>query len=144
MTKHFMGLSAYEAAERLRSEGPNELPRPARRTWWRIVANVLREPMFALLLIGGGIYLALGSLQEALILTLFATFSVSIAVVQDVRSERVLEALRSLASPRALVIRDGKHIRLAGTDVVRGDFLSLARAIGSPPTRLCARPPTFA
>ncbi len=100
-----MGLSTEEAAVRLRSEGPNELPRPTRRTWWRIVADVLREPMFALLIAGGGIYLALGSLQEALVLLVFATFSVSIAVVQGVRSERVLEALRSLASPRALAQR---------------------------------------
>lgn len=119
----FTGLSAEEAVARLRSDGPNELPRPAPRTWWRIVTDVLREPMFALLVAGGGVYLALGSLQEALILMVFATFSVAIAVVQDFRSERVLEALRSLASPRALVIRDGQEVRVAGTDVVRGDAI---------------------
>lgn len=123
MAGNLRGLSAREAADRLRLEGPNELPRRARRTWWRIVVDVLREPMFALLMAGGAIYLALGSFQEALILTIFATFSVSIAVVQDLRSERVLEALRSLASPRALVIRDGQEMRVAGTDVVRGDVV---------------------
>jgi len=123
MAEHFTGLCAQEAATRLRAEGPNALPRPARRTGWKIVADVLREPMFAMLMLGGGIYLALGSLHEALILMVFATFSVSIAVVQDLRSEHVLEALRSLASPRALVIRDGQRIRVAGTDVVRGDIM---------------------
>jgi Ca2+-transporting ATPase len=96
------GLGTAEAAARLKADGPNELPRAKRRTWWRIVAEVLSEPMFALLMAGGAIYLLLGNLHEALILLVFATLSVSIAVVQDFRSERVLESLRNLASPRAL------------------------------------------
>ena len=61
----------------------------------------------ALLLGGGVIYLALGDLQEAVILLVFASMSVLITVVQEARTERVLEALRDLTSPRALVIRDG-------------------------------------
>ena len=82
--------------------------------------------MLALLLAGGVIYLALGDLKEALILLVFATMSVLITVVQETRTERVLEALRDLASPRALVIRDGERKRIAGRDVVRGDVIVLA------------------
>lgn len=123
MPERYLGLTTLEAAARLKSDGANELPRGHRRRWWNIVIEVLREPMFALLMAGGAIYLALGNLQEALILLLFATMSVSIAVIQEVRSERVLEALRTLASPRALVIRDGERCRIAGADVVRGDYL---------------------
>lgn len=73
----------------------------------RIVADTLREPMFALLLAAAAVYLALGDPREAVVLGLFATASVSIAVVQELRSERTLRALRDLTSPRALVIRDG-------------------------------------
>lgn len=101
------GLSEADALSRLQVEGYNELPRPDRRTPFRIILEVLREPMLALLLGGGLIYLLLGSLQEALILLAFATMSVAITVVQETRTERVLEALRDLTSPRALVIRDG-------------------------------------
>jgi Ca2+-transporting ATPase len=86
----------------------------------------VREPMLALLLGGGVIYLALGDLKEALILLVFATMSVLITVVQETRTERVLEALRDLTSPRALVIRDGERKRIAGREVVRGDFVVLA------------------
>ncbi len=81
--------------------------------------------MLALLLGGGAIYLALGDLKEALILLAFATMSVLITVVQETRTERVLEALRDLTSPRALVIRDGERKRIAGREVVRGDFVVL-------------------
>ncbi len=120
------GLSEADAQARLRTEGYNELPRPDRRTPLRIVLEVLREPMLALLLGGGAIYLVLGDLKEALILLAFATMSVVITVVQETRTERVLEALRDLTSPRALVIRDGARKRIAGREVVRGDFVVLA------------------
>jgi Ca2+-transporting ATPase len=120
------GLSETEARARLAAEGPNELPQPDRRTPLRIVLEVLREPMLALLLGGGVIYLLLGDLKEALILLVFAMLSIGITVVQETRTERVLDALRNLASPRALVIRDGQRRRIAGRDVVRGDLVLLS------------------
>jgi len=120
------GLSTAEAAARLKRDGYNELPRPDRRGIWRILREVLTEPMLALLLTGGGIYLLLGSLQEALILLFFASFSVVVTVVQETRTESVLEALRDLTSPRALVIRDGGRKRIAGREVVNGDLIVLA------------------
>lgn len=121
-----IGLSQSEAAARLRSEGPNELPRAGQRTILRIVADVFREPMFALLVGAGIVYLLLGDLAEALLLLVFATISVVITIVQETRSERVLETLRDLTSPRALVIRDGIRKRIPGRDVVRGDILVVA------------------
>ena len=120
------GLSGREAAERLRAEGPNALPELERRTALRIIRDVVREPMFALLLGAGVLYLLIGSRGEALVLFAFACFSVAIAIVQEGRSERVLEALRDLTSPRALVIRDGEQKRIPGREVVRGDVLVLA------------------
>lgn len=82
--------------------------------------------MLALLIGGGVIYLALGDVGEALILLAFACLSVLITVVQEARTERVLEALRDLSSPRALVIRDGERVRIAGREVVCGDLIVLA------------------
>ena len=119
------GLSESDALARQRAEGFNELPKQNRRTPLRIVLEVLREPMLALLLGGGAIYLIFGDLQEALLLVAFATLSVAITVVQESRTERVLEALRDLSSPRALVIRNGERKRIAGREVVRGDIVVL-------------------
>ncbi|MGE5268821.1 MAG: cation-translocating P-type ATPase [Thiohalocapsa sp.] len=120
------GLSAAEAAARLRAEGCNELPGPQRRSLLRIVLDVVAEPMFALLLAAASVYLVLGDLKEAVVLLLFAGTSVSIALVQETRTEKVLESLRDLTSPRALVIRDGVERRIAGREVVRGDLVVLA------------------
>ncbi len=119
------GLSSSEAAIRLAADGPNALPEGGNRSLGRIIGEVLREPMLALLLGGGAIYLLLGDTYEALILLALATFSIVVTIVQQARTEQVLEALRDLASPHALVIRDGARIRVAGRDIVRGDLLVL-------------------
>jgi Ca2+-transporting ATPase len=117
------GLSSATAIQRLREEGPNEIARPEHRTAVHIVIDVFREPMFALLVGAGVLYLFLGDVKESLILAAFATLSVIITIVQESRSERVLESLRDLTSPRALVIRDGASRRIPGREVVRDDLI---------------------
>jgi len=117
------GLSTADSRERLQREGFNELPASERRTTRHIAAEVIREPMFALLIAAAIVYGALGELGEALMLLGFATISVSIAIIQQGRSEKALEALRDLTSPRALVVRDGARIRIPGREVVRGDLV---------------------
>lgn len=119
------GLSAVEAAARLVRDGPNELPQAHRRTVLHVALDVLREPMLALLIAGGVAYLALGDRIEALVLLAFATFSVAITIIQELRTEHVLDALRALSSPRALVIRDGRRTSIAGREVVCGDLVIL-------------------
>lgn len=123
LSKTQIGLTQIEVERRQAREGFNELPRIAHRTILKIILEVLREPMLALLLVGGIVYFLLGSKTEALMLLAFANLTVLTTVVQESRTERVLEALRDLASPRALVIRDGKRQRIAGRDVVRGDII---------------------
>ena len=120
-----MGLSGEQVRERHLRDGPNELPHHDERSILRIVREVLREPMLALLLAAGFAYLLLGDRIEAILLLCFATFSVAISVIQETRSERVLAALRDLSSPRALVIRDGARQRIPGREVVVGDIIIL-------------------
>ncbi len=126
MADGVQGLTETEAAARLSAEGYNELPRARQRTIPRIAFEILKEPMFGLLIASGAIYFFLGDLQEALLLLAFATISVGIAIVQESRSENVLKALRDLTSPRALVVRGGVRRRIPGREVVRGDVLVLS------------------
>ncbi len=119
------GLTTATARARVETEGFNELPRAGQRSILRIALEVLREPMLALLLAGGIAYLLLGDMAEALILLAFASFSIAVTVIQETRTEHVLEALRDLSAPRAFVIRDGARVRIAGREVVRDDLLVL-------------------
>jgi Ca2+-transporting ATPase len=120
------GLSELDAAERLKADGPNELPSSKPRSIWLIAWSIVREPMFLLLLSAGAIYLLLGDLGEALLLLGFVFAVIGITLYQERKTERALEALRDLSSPRALVIRAGKRRRIPGRDVVRGDILVLS------------------
>lgn len=119
------GLSASEAERRLRLEGYNELTPPRRFRLLRVALEVIREPMLLLLVAAGVIYLLLGEPREAVILLASVLVIITITIVQEQRTERAVEALRDLSSPRALVIRDGQEQRIAGRDVVRDDLLVL-------------------
>ena len=120
------GLSQAKAQALLRTEGPNELPATSQRNIRTIALEVLREPMFLLLVSAGAIYLLLGDASDALMLLGFVFVIMGITIYQEYKTERVLEALRDLTSPRALVLRDGAERRIAGREVVRGDILILA------------------
>jgi Ca2+-transporting ATPase len=118
-------LGAAEAQARLAIEGFNELPSAGRHSQWALISGIIREPMFALLVGAALLYAVVGDLGEAVILLAFASISVTITIVQRGRSEKALDALRDLTSPRALVIRDGVRERIAGREVARGDLVVL-------------------
>jgi Ca2+-transporting ATPase len=121
-----LGLDAEEAGRRLRQDGPNELPASAPRSVLRLLRDVVLEPMFLLLVACGVIYMALGDRQEALMLLAFVFVVMGITFVQERRTERSLDALRDLSSPRALVLRGGQARRIPGRELVRGDTVLLA------------------
>ena len=120
------GLSDGDARRRLAEDGPNELPVSRPRGLLRLVHEVATEPMFLLLVACGAIYMALGDRHEALMLMGFVFVVMGITFFQQRRTERSLQALRDLSSPRALVVRDGQPKRIAGREVVCGDIVLLA------------------
>ncbi|MCB2184873.1 MAG: cation-translocating P-type ATPase [Deltaproteobacteria bacterium] len=125
-TGQWRGLSAAEAAARLQAQGCNELPSAQPRSFWAIAWGVVREPMLLLLLGAGGVYLLLGDLREALMLLAFVVLVTGITLYQEGKTEKALASLRRLASPRALVLRDGEQQRIPGREVVVGDLILLA------------------
>jgi Ca2+-transporting ATPase len=121
-----VGLSAAQAAQALKDDGPNELPDAQRRGLLVIARDTLSDPMFALLLAAGVLYLVLGDLQEGLVLFGLVLVVLALTLYQEGKTERAIESLRDLTSPRALVLRDGTALRIAGREVVCGDVLMLA------------------
>jgi Ca2+-transporting ATPase len=119
------GLSETDAQKRLKTEGYNELPSQKKRNIFVILLHVLLEPMLLLLIGAGLIYILLGEKQDALMLLFFVFVVVGITFYQERKTERALEALKNLSSPRALVIRDGQQKRIPGREVVREDYIIL-------------------
>jgi Ca2+-transporting ATPase len=120
------GLSAAQAAQALQDDGPNELAAEQHRGLLSIARETLSDPMFALLLGAGSLYLVLGDLQEGLILFGLVLVVLALTLYQEGKTERAIESLRDLTSPRALVVREGAALRIAGREVVVGDVLMLA------------------
>ncbi|WP_159016254.1 cation-translocating P-type ATPase [Cognatiluteimonas profundi] len=120
------GLSSDEAAARLQRDGANALPEPERKHPWATVASVLREPMLLLLLAATAVYMLLGDPQEAALLGASVLVVIGLTVYQERKSERALQALREMATPRARVIRDGEPRMVPSLDVVVGDVLLVA------------------
>ncbi|MCX6245893.1 MAG: cation-translocating P-type ATPase [Bacteroidetes bacterium] len=119
------GVTSDEAAKKLESEGYNELPSSKSGNFLTIAIGVIKEPMFLLLVACGTLYMILGDIQEGLMLLSFVFFIMGIEFYQEKKTEKALDALRDLASPRALVLRDGMEIRIPGREVVTGDILIL-------------------
>jgi Ca2+-transporting ATPase len=117
------GLATEEAARRLVAHGPNEIEKPQTRGFWTIVRGTFREPMFLLLLAGAVLYLLIGDLGEGVFLIAGASVSIGLVILQEVRSEGALKALRGLAQPYAHVVRDGRQLRLPARELVPGDLI---------------------
>ncbi len=119
----FPGLTEQEAAERIKQNGYNELPSTKPRSIFAIALGVVKEPMFILLIICGGTYLTLGDVEEAVMLLGFVFIIMGITFYQERKTERALEALKGLSSPRALVIRAGANRRIPGREVALDDII---------------------
>lgn len=119
------GLSYNEASERLQKDGYNELPSSRPKSIFKIALGVVKEPMFLLLVACGALYLILGDIQEGFMLLSFVFVIMGIEFYQEKKTEKALDALKDLASPRALVIRDGETVRIPGKEVVKGDIVVL-------------------
>jgi len=124
-SENILGISQEEAKRKLKLEGYNEIPSKKKYGLLYLLLEVIKEPMFLLLLITGAIYLFLGNKEDAIMLVSFIVVIVSITIYQERKTEKALEALKNLSSPRALVIRDGKQINIAGREVVTGDIIIL-------------------
>lgn len=113
------------ATERLKQFGLNELSASRPKTLLNTVFTTVREPMFLLLLACSLIYITLGDTGEALLLSTAIVAVFIITIVQERRTEKTIEALKGLSSPRSLVIRDGIRQRIPGRNIVPGDLVLL-------------------
>ncbi|MBK8699354.1 MAG: HAD-IC family P-type ATPase [Saprospiraceae bacterium] len=119
------GISDQAAGEILRKSGYNELPSSKPKSVWIVAKEVISEPMFMLLLGCGFLYMVLGDYKEGIVMISTIFILVGISFYQNFRTEKALAALRSLASPRVLVYRDGVLKRIPGREVVPGDVMML-------------------
>lgn len=124
-SNEFKGLSEEEAQAKLKRNGYNELPSSKPNSILSIALGVITEPMFLLLVASATLYLFLGDVEEGFLLLAFVFIIMGIEFHQEKKTENALNALKDLASPKALVIRDGNEQRIPGRELVNGDLIVL-------------------
>jgi Ca2+-transporting ATPase len=120
------GLTSEEARRILDSVGYNELKESKETGVLVFLKLVFGEPMFFLLLGAATLYVLLGDYKEGMVLSLAMVLIIAITFFQKQKSSRALAELKKLSSPRALVLRDNRPQRIAGKEVVPGDWLILS------------------
>ncbi len=124
-TEKYTGLSEDQVKHKLEKEGFNELPSSKPKGVGHIMLSVVKEPMFILLVACASLYLVLGNVREGLMLLGAVFVIMGIEFYQEKKTEKALDALKDLASPRVLVIRDGIEKKIPGREVVTGDIVIL-------------------
>jgi Ca2+-transporting ATPase len=119
------GLSVSEAADRLRSHGPNVLEAAEKTPAWRMFVAQFNDFMIWVLMAAVVISAVEGQTPEAVAIAAILLLNGVLGFVQEYRAEQALEALKNMAAPAATVLRDGIETDVAATDLVPGDVVLL-------------------
>ena len=106
------GLTTAQATELQEIHGKNVLADENKESFFKRIFKTLTEPMFLLLIISSIIYFILGEAKDGAVMLVFVTFVMAIDFLQELRTDKSLNALKSLSAPEATVIRDGKETEI--------------------------------
>lgn len=120
-----MGLTEKEAAERLRKNGENRLAEGKKTGALSIFLSQFRDVMVLILLAATVISAILGEITDAVTIILIVLLNAVLGFVQEFRTEKTLEALKSMTAPTAKCLRDGKMTVIPAKNLVTEDVIEL-------------------
>lgn len=119
------GLSTKQAEENLAKYGKNALVEGKKKTAFQVFLEQFKDLMVIILIIAAVISAFTGDLESMLVIIAVLILNAILGTVQHVKAEKSLESLKSLSSPSAKVLRNGKKIEIDSKDVVPGDIMLL-------------------
>ncbi len=119
------GLSQKEAAERLKTYGPNEIAKKGKKPWFRILIGQFANALVIVLIVATAIAFFLGETTDAIIIIAIVLINAILGFIQEFRAEKTVRALRKLITSNALILRNGKKIRIESKYLVPGDIIYL-------------------
>lgn len=121
------GLSDEEAKKRLSDFGYNEIKEKGKKKSFMIFLSQFNDFMIWILIAAAFISgIIVREIADAIVILIILVINAILGFVQEYRAEKALEALRELAAPVALVIREGKEIKINSKLIVRGDIIKLS------------------
>ena len=119
------GLSSQEASERQQKYGPNQLAEGKKTTFWQMVYDQLNNFVIIMLMVAAIISAIVGEPVDSAAIVAIVVLNTIMGVVQEGRAQEELEALKKMASPEAMVLRDGHRVSLPARELVPGDIVFL-------------------
>ena len=119
------GLSQAEAQERLAQYGPNELQKEKRASPIKMFFEQFTDILIIILLIATALSVAIGEIVDAIVIIAIVLATAMLGFVEEFRSEKAVEALKKMTAPTAMVLRDGKEVKVSASEIVPGDVILL-------------------
>jgi Ca2+-transporting ATPase len=132
ITTSIKGLTQVEIQSLQLQFGKNKFEAEPQRRFLHIVLDVIKEPMFLLLVFASTLYFLLGETSEGILMVVAMSLVTAISLYQEVKSSKALETLQQLTAPGVIVIREGKEINILTEDLVPGDIILLAEGMKIP------------
>ena len=126
------GLTAAEAARRLKDHGPNRLTTRSRRSLLELLVEQFRNLLVVLLLLASILSFFLGSFNDGIVLLTIVVINALVGFFQDWKSENIVSRLGSLVTDTAIAVREGRRIEVPTTSLVPGDLVWLQEGEGVP------------
>ena len=119
------GLSSVKAKELLEQFGENALKETKRKSAFQVFLSQFADLLVIILIIAAVISIFSGNLESTIVIFAVIILNAILGTVQHIKAEKSLDSLKSLSSPSAKVIRDGRKIEIDSKDVVKGDIVVL-------------------
>lgn len=122
-TNSVEGLSEQEAQKRLQEHGPNRLAANRKKTWIERIIAQINNVLIYVLIIAAVVSAIVGEIADAFIIAIVVVINAVVGVVQESKAEDALEALKNMATPKAIVKRNGESKEIDSAEVVPGDIV---------------------
>ena len=119
------GLSETEAKARLQRYGYNEIEEKERISPLKIFLSQFSSPLIWILMAAVVISIIIGEVVNALVISVILLINAAIGFVQEYKAEKAIEALKRMASLKAIVVRDGEEREVEAKEIVPGDIILL-------------------
>lgn len=119
------GLTQKEAQERLEEHGVNELLEGKKKSTLQVFFSQFCDLLVIILIVAAVISAMSGNLESTIVIIAVIILNAILGTIQHVKAQKSLESLKSLSSPSAKVIREGRKIEIDSKNIVPGDILEL-------------------
>ena len=120
-----VGLTDSQAAALYAEHGPNQIAAQPRTSWARRLVRALRDPLIIVLLVAAMLTIATGDHADAIIIAVVIVANTMVGLVQEIKADNAIAALRQITAPKATVIRNGQPVRIDAEVIVPGDVMIL-------------------